>query len=190
MSKIVALLLVVAVAGWNLIFPKSSTEPEALISPNVPQTLGISTPVSSVSSGEKTYRDDKLGFSLDYPADIVFKKISSNSISLTKGDLNILLSQESLIDKDTINTIAENDINLKIDKMGDKFKLVDSISPIAIGSITAATFTSEENSKEITYYYVPQNPSYLLLTNSTQNNSGSDLISISDDIIYSLKLIP
>ena len=100
----------------------------------------------------------------------------------------MVISKGMLSGKDTINTIAEQSVNLKMEKMGDRFKLLETISPVSIGSLTGVTFTSEEYSKEITYFYVPQGLGYILITNST-DTSDWDLLATSDDIIYSLELL-
>ncbi|KKT68948.1 MAG: hypothetical protein UW64_C0006G0004 [Microgenomates group bacterium GW2011_GWC1_44_37] len=129
-----------------------------------------------------------MGFQIQYPDGITAKKENNGSLTISKDGLFITISSETLPGKDTVNTIAEQDINQKINIMGDNFKLLETISPVSIGSITGITYTTAEDSKEITYFYVPKTLSYLLITNST-DTSDDKLISTSDDIIYSLELL-
>lgn len=152
-----------------------------------PDTLGATTNASD-SSGLNIYLDKIQGFQVKYPGDISIEKENNGSVVFTKEGLSVVISKGTLSGKDTVDTIAERTVNQKMEKMGDKFKLLDSISPVSIGSLTGVTFTSEENSKEITYFYVPQKLSYLLIINFT-DTSDQDLISTSDDIIYSLELL-
>jgi hypothetical protein len=152
-----------------------------------PDTLGATTNASD-SSRLNIYLDEKQGFRIRYPGDISIKKENNGSVIFTKERLSVTISKGMLNGKDTINTVAEQSVNLKMEKIGDNFKLLETISPVSIGSLTGVTFTSEEYSKEITYFYVPQDLGYILIINSTDTSDG-DLISTSDDIIYSLELL-
>lgn len=153
----------------------------------VPETLGVSTASSSVTSWN-LYTNKKLGFSLKHPPDVYLRSADDGTISISQKKLNITISQHPLSAKDAVNTIAEQAINSKQEKLGSNFKLIDSISPIAIGSQTGVTFTTEESGKEVTYFYIPQGPNYLEIINFTQEDSSGRLVSLSDDIIYSLQL--
>ncbi|KKT30857.1 MAG: hypothetical protein UW41_C0010G0048 [Candidatus Collierbacteria bacterium GW2011_GWC2_44_18] len=160
--------------------PQSYTAP-------TPATLGAATNASD-SSGLNIYLDKIQEFQVEYPGDISIKKENNGSVVFSKEGLSVVISKGMLSGKDTINTIAEQSVNLKMEKMGDRFKLLETISPVSIGSLTGVTFTSEEYSKEITYFYVPQGLGYILITNST-DTSDWDLLATSDDIIYSLELL-
>ncbi len=194
MLKALTLLGLLVVVSLALIGQRGKNSPSITGEPSIqsytaptPDTLGATTNASD-SSGLNIYLDEKQGFRIRYPGDISIKKESDGSVIFTKEGLSVTVSKEKLSGKDTINTIAEQSVNLKMEKMGEKFKLLESISPVSIGSLTGITFTAEENSREITYFYVPQKLGYLLITNST-DTSDWDLISTSDDIIYSLELL-
>jgi len=197
MVKVVMLLILLAVLTLGIIWvtekspPKDPTD-ELLVSNSLtfpqPETLGVSTMLATRSSSWKQFTDDGMGFRIKYPDGITAKKENSGSLSIAKDRLSIIISSEILSGKDTINTIAEQDIDQKMNKLGDKFKLLETISPVSIGSNTGVTYTASEDSKEITYFYVPVKTGYLLITNSTDIYDDK-LISTSDDIIYSLELL-
>ncbi|HCQ30861.1 TPA: hypothetical protein DIU27_00565 [Candidatus Collierbacteria bacterium] len=197
MVKVVMLLILLAVLTLGIIWvtekspPKDLTD-DLLVSNSLaipqPETLGASTTLTRRSSNWKPYSDKVMGFQIQYPDGITAKKENNGSLTISKDGLFITISSETLPGKDTVNTIAEQDINQKINIMGDNFKLLETISPVSIGSITGITYTTAEDSKEITYFYVPKTLSYLLITNST-DTSDDKLISTSDDIIYSLELL-
>lgn len=188
---LLGLLVVVSLAliGQKGKKPPLVTSETSIQNYTVPSTdtLGATTNASD-SSGLNIYLDKIQGFQIKYPGDISIEKENNGSVVFTKEGLSVVISKGILSDKDTVNTVAERAINQKVEKMGDKFKLLESISPVSIGSLTGVTFTSEENSKEITYFYVPQELGYLLIVNSTDTYDW-DLISTSDDIIYSLELL-
>ena len=190
------LLIVLAVLTLGVIWiTEKSPPPEPMddllvynsVSFPHPETLGLTSSLASDSSNWKQYRDENMGFKIRYPEGVAVKKTISGDIVFEKESLHLEISHEKLLGKDTVNTIAEQDVNQKMMKMGEMFKLLDTISPVSIGSITGVTYTSKENSQEITYFYVPLDMDYLLLSNSTDTSNGA-LISTSDDIIYSLEL--
>lgn len=169
----------------TLTSPIVSVIPEISLSPT-PSTE--SAVIFAEIKNWKTFEDKSLGFNLRYPPDVTLKKHSDKSISLGKTGLSITISQEKLIEDDTLNLAAEVLANKIISNTKSINSIVDTISPVAIDTVTGLTFTTLENDKEVTYYYVPQGSTYLLITNTTQAG-GSDLLSISDDIIYSLELV-
>jgi hypothetical protein len=194
MLKALTLLGLLVVVSLALIGQRGKDSPQITGDPSLqsytaptPDTLGATTNASD-SSGLNIYQDEKQGFRIRYPGDISITKEDSGTVIFTKEGLSVAISAGKLSGKDTINTIAELAVNHKMEKMGERFKLLETISPVSIGSLTGITFTAEENSKEITYFYVPQKLGYLLITNST-DTSDWDLISTSDDIIYSLELL-
>lgn len=150
-----------------------------------PETLGVSTNSASDSGVWKTYEDSSLGIRIKYPEGVDIKQISKDTVSLSNDLVSIHINSIELDEKETVNTVAEKDINKKTEKLGEKFNLVDSISPISIGEITSITFTAREEGTEHTFYYVPREKSYLLIDDSTDQTQ----ISISDSIIYSLVLL-
>ena len=197
MAKVVtAIILAVALLLGILWFSQKKASPERVddlmvVKQNAvtrPETLGISTNESSRSSELKTYIDESLGYKIQYPKDISLEKEADGSVVLSGSGLGITITGGNMSGIDTINTVAERHINEKIAKLGEKFKLSESISPVSIGYQTGITYTSEEASKEITYFYVPQRQGYILLINRTDTSDYS-LISASDDIIYSLELL-
>lgn len=194
MLKALTLLGLLVVVSLALIGQRSKDSPlitsETLVptdSPTWPDTLGASTNASA-SSGLNIYLDKVQGFQMKYPGDISIEKENNGSVVFSKEGLSVVISKGMFSEKDTVNTVAELAVNQKTEKMGDKFKLLETISPVSIGSLTGVTYTSEEYSKEITYFYVPQELGYLLIINST-DTSDRDLISTSDDLIYSLELL-
>ncbi len=196
MSKILALLClavaVMFVAPWksdNKPVPppdQNSTLSESLKLLEDGKTLGVTTGTSTTSW--KFYTNEDFGFRIKYPQELIIDENRSGIISIGKERIHIDFSFEKISVKDSLNTKAEKDIDILIAKMGEKFKLIDSISEVAIGSITGITYTTEENSVEITYFYVPLKDGFLVIRNLT-DSTDSALISISDDIIYSLELL-
>ncbi len=170
---------------------KPLTSPEVTSLPT-PTTIATPTDSSPVIFAEiknwKTFEDNSFGFTLRYPPEVNLKILSPKSISLTKTGLSITVSREVLAGDSTLNLVAESHANKIISDPKSGNTVVETISPIAIDTITGLTFTTVEANQEITYYYVPLGSSYLLITNSTQPGAG-DLLSTSDDIIYSLELV-
>ena len=198
MIKLVTLLTLVTVVWTFAVYRNidtklvsGSVEPATPTSTPLalaPKTLGIATgPVET--AGWKIYTNEKLSFRLRYFDGLQIKTSSDNTVSFTKDTLNVSVSQHPLTTIETVNTVAEQDINSKMEKLGDKFLMLESISPIAIGSQTGVSFSTRESGKDITYFYVPQGINYLLIVNKTIDDSGGSLISLSDDLIYSLELI-
>ncbi len=193
MLKAILLLVVISIYGlstyWNkipVVPPKNEISlNSATESASTPETLGASTTLLSDTSAWKSYEDSTLEIRIKFPSGINPKKEINRSLTLFGDLLKINISLENLNDKDTVNTLAESNINSKITKMGDSFKLIDSISPISIGEITGVTFTTIEDGQEITYYYVPREKSYLIIKDSTDKS----LVALSDSIIYSLEIL-
>ncbi|KKT40433.1 MAG: hypothetical protein UX47_C0001G0032 [Candidatus Collierbacteria bacterium GW2011_GWA2_46_26] len=191
------LLILLAVLTLGIIWiieksPPKNPADDLLVSNSLaipePETLGASTTIAPRPSNWKQYSDRVMGFQIQYPDGITVKKENSGTLTVAKDRLIVSISSETLPGKDTVNTVAEQDIDQKMNKMGDKFELLETISPVSIGSITGITYTAEEYSTEITYFYVPKATGYLFITNLT-DISDDKLISTSDDIIYSLELL-
>jgi hypothetical protein len=141
--------------------------------------------------GWQVFTNNYYGYKIKHPSDVKINNLKNGDISFEKSNLiNIFITLEFLSKNDTIYTVIESAINEKSNSLKDKFNLVNSISPIAIGSVTAQTYTSKENGKSITYYYVPQKEGkYLLITNASSQDSSLDYLT-SEDIIYSLEFLP
>ena len=121
----------------------------------------------------------------------MIRNLKNGDISFQKSSsVNITITQDVLTGNDTVNTLIEKVVNEKTDRLKDKFILVDSISPIALGSSTAQMYRAKENGLDASYFYVPQNDrKYLLITNLSPSNSSTDFLT-SEDIIYSLEFLP
>ncbi len=137
------------------------------------------------------FTNNYYGYKIKHPADVNIKNRTNGDVSFQKtNSVNILISQDVLSEKDTVNTIIESAIDKKKADLKDKFTLLTSISPVALSSATAQTYTSSENDENITYYYIPQkDKKYLLVSNYSPNNGSADYLT-SEDIIYSLEFIP
>lgn len=137
------------------------------------------------------FTNNYYGYKIKHPADVNIKNRTNGDVSFQKtNSVNILISQDVLSEKDTVNTIIESAIDKKKADLKDKFTLLTSISPVALSSSTAQTYTSSENDENITYYYIPQkDKKYLLVSNYSPNNGSADYLT-SEDIIYSLEFIP
>jgi len=168
-----------------------------LISPLV---AGASTVVSPSITGTpnhdsifgwQIFVNNYYGYKIKHPSDVNIKNMKNGDISLQRSkSINLSITQDVLPENDSINTVIEKVIDGKKNGLKEKFNLINTISPIAIGSVTAQTYSSIENGESISYYYIPQkNKQYLVLTNFTQNVGSSDYL-VSEDMIYSLELIP
>jgi|GEM_PF-1554438 len=189
--------LLVTVSVGTLVKKVNSQKKIELISPLVVETN--ITPQSEVMGSKKeasvfnwpTFINNYYGYKIKHPLDVSVKNKRNGDISLQKSEsINLSITQDILTENDTINTIIEKAITKRKNELKDKFVLINSISPIALGSVTAQTYTSSENGKVINYYYVPaKNNKYLLLINQTPNSNNTDYL-ISEDIVYSLEFIP
>ena len=186
---VVLLLTTIATVSLGSFVKKYKTQNKPiLVSPLVAGSSTTSTP--SVF-GWQVFTNNYYGYKINHPADINVKNQRNGDISLEKSKLiNIFITQDVLPENDTVNTVIENTINNKTSQLKNNYVLVNTISPIAMGSATAQTYTSSENGKNITYYYIPQkDKKFLLITNFTPQNSSADYLT-SEDIIYSLELLP
>lgn len=154
------------------------------------QTISEATSQSS-TLGWQVFVNNYYGYKIKHPSNVNIKNRRNGDISLQKTKvIDILITQNVLASNETVNTIIEKAIDARRNELGDRFSLTNSISPISLGSITAQTYSSFESGENITYYYVPQNTNkYLLIINQTPNQGGTDYL-ISEDIIYSVELIP
>lgn len=150
-------------------------------------TLGVTTSRVTSDNWEKKDFND-LGFGLQIPPEVEIKENNLSIEVLGKG-ISIYISKKNLSEIETINTAAEKDIDKKVNDFGAGFELIDSIAPVAIGSVTGITYTTLENGAEITYFYVPGNNSYLYIQNKS-NPQDPEGLTASDNIIYSLEFRP
>lgn len=173
--------------GTALKRQKGVSEKE-LISPVV---AGTSNATNPSISGWPVFVNNYYGYKIKHPSNVSIKNQRNGDVILIKEkSINILITQDTLTENETINTKIEKEIDKKKNELGERFLQIHPISPIAIGLETAQTYTSEENGKKITYYYVPQkNDRYLIITNNSFNDGEVDYL-LSEDIIYSLEFFP
>lgn len=161
----------------------------SLISPLVADTINNTGKQSLL--GTQVFVNNYFNYKIKHPSDVNIKNMTNGDVSLQKDkSINISITQQTLAGNNTINTEIEKNIDQKKNRLKDQFNLINNISPIAIDSSTAQTYTSEEKGVIYTYYYVPQNNNkYLIISNSSPNNGSRDYL-ISEEIIYSLDLLP
>lgn len=131
------------------------------------------------------------GYKIKHPTNVSIVNKRNGDISLEKKEsISLIITQDVLGENDTINTIIEKAIDAKKSDSTINFNILSNISPISLGSVTAQTYTSVENSANITYYYIPQKGNkYLIITNQTPNSGSADYLT-SENIIYSLEFLP
>lgn len=193
MGKVLALFVLMAVFSLAVYWKNNlsgktvlnETQNLSVTATPTPTTLGVSVAVPESSSVWESFRDDDLGLKIRYPKYLTVKKEKDNTLTISGEGIRIAITKAKVGTTDTINTLAEKDIDRKKTTLGDKFRLIDSISPVAIDSQTAIAFTTEEDTKEVTYFYVPMDPGYLLIADTTD----PDRLSVSDNIIYSLEIL-
>lgn len=165
-----------------------------------PEVAGASTSISPSPSEIKSeisvfnwpvFTNNYYSYKIKYPSNVTIKNRENGDVSFQKpNSIDISITQDVLSEKDTVNTVMESAIDKKKADLKDKFTLLTTISPVALSSSTAQTYTSVENGENITYYYIPQNDKrYLLISNYSPNDGSADYL-ISEDIIYSLVLLP
>ncbi len=188
--KFIIVIFVTALATVSLgtvIKSQKTEQNQNLVSPTV---AGANNSTNSVT-GWQIFVNNYYGYKIKHPTAVDIKNKKSGNISLVKGkSINILITQDVLLENDTLNTAIEKNIETKKVEMKDKFILTNTISPIALGQDTAQTYSSEENGQKLSYYYVPQkDKKYLLITNLSPHDGGADFLT-SEDIIYSLEFLP
>lgn len=189
--------LLVTVSVGTLVKKVNSQKKVELVSPLVVDTNTTLQPEVMGSKSDAsvfnwpTFINNYYGYKIKHPLDVSVKNKRGGDVSLQKSEsVNLSITQDILTENDTVNTVIEKAITKRKNELGDRFILVNSISPIALGSVTAQTYTSSENEKIINYYYVPQKDNkYLLLVNQTPSSNNTDYL-ISEDLIYSLEFIP
>lgn len=164
---------------------KTQNNPQ-LVSPLVTDADASSTPPMN-----EVFVNNYYGYKIKHPSDVNIKNSRNGDVSFQKSkSINISITQSVLAENVTLNTIIETAIGEKKTQLKDKFSLKNNISPIALSTATALTFTSTENGENTTYYYLPQSDKkYLLITNYSPHNAGTDFLT-SENIIYSLELFP
>lgn len=160
-----------------------------LISPLVAETNASAENNSSNIS--QIFVNNYYGYKIKHPSEVQIKNETDGDVNLYRTkNINIEIVQETQTNNQSIDSIIENTINLKKDSLKDNFVLLNNPSPIALGMTTAQTFSSLENGENKTYYFVPQsNNKYLIITNLSLNIGSKDYLT-SEDIIYSLELLP
>ena len=131
------------------------------------------------------------GYKIKHPSDVEIKNSLSGDITLYKpNSISLMITQKTLADTDTLDSVIKNDIAEKQLSSISPFSLTSNTSPIALGHVTALTFQANENNLNITYYYVPQTLSkYLIIVDQTQSGENNDNL-VSESIVYSLEFMP
>lgn len=189
--------LLITVSVGTLVKKVNSQKKIELVSPLVvdanitPRSEAVDSKKDASVFNWPIFINNYYGYKIKHPLDVSVKNRKGGDISLQKSEsVNLSITQDILTENDTINTVIEKAIAKRKNELKDKFILINSISPIALGSVTAQTYTSSENEKIINYYYVPEKDNkYLLLINQTPNGNNADYLT-SEDIIYSLEFIP
>jgi hypothetical protein len=198
MIKLVTLLALTAVVyaviaaskdGLSIVPNSEKISPNSENQASALEEAGAPATISSAHFTWETYTDEEGGFSFKYPPGVQIKTLSDDSLEVSRLSMIITFHRHPLLSQDLINTVAEQDINSKVEKLGDRFRLLRALSPIALGQRTGLTYSSEELGRVITYFYVPQTSHYLLIINETEDPQGADLISLSDHLIFSLELL-
>lgn len=163
-----------------------------------PLVAGINTEQAiSSSSGQDSYQGWQIfvnnynHYKIRHPSDVIVKNNRNGDIGLIKNKaININITQKQLGEHSTLNTVIETDIDSQKNILKNNFYLLSNISPIALGSTTSYTYSSEENSQKYIYFYVPQDESnFLLIKNKVADFSGTDYL-VSEKIIFSLENQP
>lgn len=197
MYKILALLgipaVVIFVFVWlnesNSLSQQFSDQTSLEIeSPKNKDTLGVSTSEPNKLSDWARQEDVSVGIGFKTPKGVTIEKTPNNVIEIKTGEINLLMSKEKLDEKENINTVAEKHIDAKVQNLGERYKLTEIISPVAISGVTGISYADEVDGREITYFFVPVGQNYIYIENST-NTKDSVNISTADNIIYSLELL-
>jgi len=192
----VARLILLIILAASLLYGYRVYQQRFVPVANKPLASVLSAETSASSSASpsgtwKIFKDEKIGFRIRYPSEIDIKQTADGVYLFSRQDIHISLIQGKLAENETINTLAEKQINQKMEKLADKFKLVDTISDVAIGSLTGISYKSEESQGTSIYFYIPQGSShYLLINNQIDSPTDQEVVSLSDQIIYSLELLP
>jgi len=169
-----------------------ATDPSQIAVSGSPEVLSATT-TKDMNSWLK-YKDPEFGFSVLYPPEFKINKDSSNLLiskidSTGKYGTVIKFTSRALMDNETVNTIAEKDINEILDKDPLGFALSETITPISIDRTTAITYKLLENKNTSTYFYVPTKGNQFVEVSIIGENSLSpEDISIIDRVVYSLEL--
>ena len=192
-----ALSVLITVSVGTMIKVSKKQTTSKLVSPIVagayttkePTTIDDST--HSSIFGWQVFVNNYYGYKIKHPSDVSIKNKRNGDISLQKTKaINLSITQKEISANETVNTIVEKAIDSRRNELKDRYNLLNSITPIALGSVTAQTYSSSENGENITYYYVPQeDKKYLLVINQTPNRDSADFLT-SVDMVYSIELIP
>jgi len=129
-------------------------------------------------------------YKIKHPSDVTLKNYHNGDIGLQKNNsIDLHITEGKIEESDDLNTFIESVIDEKIENQKEDFYLAKTISPIAIGSTTALTYSSTESGKSFTYYFIPkEKDEYILITNKSPENNNQDYI-VSEEIIYSIEKI-
>jgi len=189
--------VLITVSIGTLAKNKKTQKQFELISPLVVGTnTAINGPSSEITTrdsifGWQVFVNNYNGYKIKHPSNVSLKNKRNGDIELQKQEsISLSITQEVLANNDTINTVMEKAIDKKMIELKDRFLMVNAISPIALGLVTAQTYGSMENGESVTFYYIPQDDKkYLLVTNKTPASAHADYLT-SEDIIYSIEFLP
>jgi len=186
--------LITIFAGTQVIISNSINIPH-FSSPTVSKSSVLNIQNNQTLSVEKKEIDWQLfennfhGYKLKHYNDVSLKNTRGGDILIERpNSIYILISQKSISKNYDLTKTIESDIFTKTNNKS--FLLLNNISPISIGLVTAQTFSSQENNELISYYYIPQkNNKYLLIKNKTPLSREEEYLR-SEDIIFSIELTP
>lgn len=188
--------VLITVSIGTLVKKQSNRDTNNLVSPLVAGAKSSNFSDNSTSNdspvlGWQVFVNNYNGYKIKHPSSVNIKNKSNGDVSLYKtGSINLSITQNILLENEDVNTVIEKAIDKRKSELGESFSLVNPISPIALGSVTAQTYSSREGNGEYTYYYVPQeDKKYLIITNQTPNTGTVEYLT-SEDIIYSLEFLP
>lgn len=189
---VLALTALITVSVGTVVKESRNQGQKILISPLIAGT-STDTVDSSYSTnpdyynGWQTFVNNFYHYKIRHPADVTNKNSRNGDIVLQKGKaFSLNITQRSIAEKDTINTIIEKDIDQKKSK-NNLFTQTSDISPVAISSHTAETYSSLENNDEFLYFYLPQTSDKFLFVSIKSDGTDDTL---AEKIVYSLEFIP
>lgn len=157
-----------------------------------PAVLSAST--TQDVNGWRSYEDQQMHFSLSFPDGYSYKKTKDVLVIFKKSNSEaiiplISIKERFLKENETINTISEKDIDEKMKNDKEPVTISETITPIAIGSVTAVTFKLHETNGDNSYFYLPEpNNKFLEISIIGENNLSAEDLSSIDGIVYSLEL--
>jgi len=191
-----AFTILITVSAGTIVKEYRNQSQKVLVSPLI---AGLSTsqrnsPPTIVDpgyyAGWQTFVNNYYGYKIRHPSEVSVKNSRNGDVVLQKDkSVNISIAQKILSPTDSINTAVETDIDEKQQKINNDFTLMESISPVAIGSQTAYTFSSQEYDDQMSYFYLPQDQNKYLFIIVKSGGQGSYDFPLSEKIIYSIEYL-